>query len=161
MAIPDLLARKLDTLPDRPGVYLWKDAAGQILYVGKAKSLRARVPAYFPAEVQETPERAALARQIADLETIVVPSEAQALLLENNLIKEHKPRFNIRLTDDKSYPRIAVTLGEPRRPLLRAVHRRQHLAANAEDHPAPLHGALVPLRPAGRPSRPPLPRLPH
>ncbi|PYO39838.1 MAG: excinuclease ABC subunit C [Gemmatimonadetes bacterium] len=113
MAIPDLLARKLDTLSDRPGVYLWKDAAGQILYVGKAKSLRARVPAYFPAEVQETPERAALARQIADLETIVVPSEAQALLLENNLIKEHKPRFNIRLTDDKSYPRIAVTLGEP------------------------------------------------
>src|SRR2546427_12497751 len=98
MAISDLLARKLDTLSDRPGVYLWKDAAGQILYVGKAKSLRARVPAYFPAEVQETPERAVLARQIADLENIVVPSEAQALLLENALIMGDKPRFNSRHT---------------------------------------------------------------
>ncbi len=135
MAIPDFLARKLDTLPDRPGVYLWKDATGQILYVGKAKSLRSRVPAYFPAEVQETPERVALAQQIADLETIVVPSEAQALLLENNLIKEHKPRFNIRLTDDKSYPRIAVTMGEPFPRVL--VVRRVSLpgARYFDDHP--------------------------
>jgi len=113
MAIPDRLARKLETLPDKPGVYLWKDGAGEVLYVGKAKSLRARVPSYFAPDAGDTPERAALARRIADLETIIVPSEAQALLLENNLIKEHKPRFNIRLTDDKSYPRIAVTLGEP------------------------------------------------
>src|SRR6266508_3526421 len=113
MAIPDRLARQLAALPDRPGVYLWKDAAGEILYVGKAKSLRARVPSYFSLDDQATPEREALARQIADLETIVVPSEAQALLLENNLIKEHQPRFNIRLRDDKSYPQIAVTLGEP------------------------------------------------
>src|SRR5581483_11059282 len=94
-------------------VYLWKNRAGDILYVGKAKSLRARVPSYFAPDAQATPERAALVSQIADLETIVVASEPQALLLENNLIKEHKPRFNIRLTDDKSYPRIAVTLGEP------------------------------------------------
>ena len=74
---------------------------------------RARVPSYFGPDGGETPERAALVSQIADLETIIVPNEAQALLLENNLIKEHQPRFNIRLTDDKSYPRIAVTLGEP------------------------------------------------
>jgi excinuclease ABC subunit C len=94
-------------------VYLWKNAGGEILYVGKAKSLRARVPSYFGPDAGETPERAALVSQIADLETIIVPSEAQALLLENNLIKEHQPRFNIRLTDDKSYPRIAVTLAEP------------------------------------------------
>ncbi len=113
MAIPDRLSRKLEALPDKPGVYLWKNAAGEIVYVGKAKSLRARVPSYFGPDAQDTPERAALAGQIADLETIIVPSEAQALLLENNLIKEHKPRFNIRLTDDKSYPRIAVTLAEP------------------------------------------------
>jgi excinuclease ABC subunit C len=86
---------------------------GEVLYVGKAKSLRARVPAYFAPDHQDTPERAALAAQIADLETIIVPNEAQALLLENNLIKEHQPRFNIRLRDDKSYPRIAVTVGEP------------------------------------------------
>ena len=113
MEVPALIARKLAALPDRPGVYLWKSAAGDVLYVGKAKNLRSRVPAYFAPDHQDTPERAALAAQIADLETILVPDEAQALLLENNLIKEHQPRFNIRLRDDKSYPRIAVTIGEP------------------------------------------------
>ena len=113
MAIADRLARQLAALPDQPGVYLWKDAEGEILYVGKAKSLRSRVPGYLSDIEPTTPEREALARLIADLETIVVPSEAQALLLENNLIKEHQPRFNIRLRDDKSYPQIAVTLGEP------------------------------------------------
>jgi excinuclease ABC subunit C len=112
MAISDRLARQLTSLPPRPGVYLWKDAGGEILYVGKASNLRSRVPSYF-ADDQISPEREALARLIADLETIVVPNEAQALLLENTLIKEHQPRFNIRLRDDKSYPRIAVTLGEP------------------------------------------------
>jgi excinuclease ABC subunit C len=110
---PALIARKLETLPDRPGVYLWKGRDGEILYVGKAKSLRDRVRTYFGADPGDTPEQQALVRQIADLETIIVPDEAQALLLENNLIKEHQPRFNIRLRDDKSYPRIAVTLGEP------------------------------------------------
>ncbi len=113
MDVPALITRKLAALPDRPGVYLWKNSAGEVLYVGKAKSLRSRVPAYFAPDHQDTPERAALAAQIASLETIIVPDEAQALLLENNLIKEHQPRFNIRLRDDKSYPRIAVTLGEP------------------------------------------------
>jgi len=113
MAIPDHLARKLEALPDKPGVYLWKNAAGEILYVGKAKSLRARVPSYFGPDAGGTPEQAALVAQIADVETIIVSNEPQALLLENNLIKEHRPRFNIRLTDDKSYPRIAVTLAEP------------------------------------------------
>ncbi len=113
MAIPDRLSRQLAALPDKPGVYLWKNAGGEVVYVGKAKSLRSRVPSYFGPDAQGTPERAALTGQIADLETIIVPNEAQALLLENNLIKEHKPRFNIRLTDDKSYPRIAVTLAEP------------------------------------------------
>ncbi|MGH7547115.1 MAG: excinuclease ABC subunit UvrC [Gemmatimonadales bacterium] len=113
MEVRELIDRKLHALPDKPGVYLWKSAAGEILYVGKAKSLRSRVPSYFGPEAESTPERAALVRQLADLETIIVPNEAQALLLENNLIKEHKPRFNIRLTDDKSYPRLAVTLAEP------------------------------------------------
>src|SRR5437879_5896443 len=112
MAISDRLARQLAALPARPGVYLWKDAAGEILYVGKAANLRTRVPNYF-ADEQGSPEREVLQGQIADLETIIVPSEAQALLLENTLIKEHQPRFNIRLRDDKSYPQIAVTLGEP------------------------------------------------
>jgi excinuclease ABC subunit C len=80
MDVPPLIARKLAALPDRPGVYLWKNGAGEVLYVGKAKNLRARVPAYFALDHQDTPERAALAAQIADLDTIIVPSEAQALL---------------------------------------------------------------------------------
>jgi len=113
MEPPKQIARVLETLPDKPGVYLWKNAAGEILYVGKAKSLRSRVPSYFGADAGGTPEQDALVRQITQVETILVPNEAQALLLENNLIKEHKPRFNIRLTDDKSYPRIAVTVDEP------------------------------------------------
>jgi len=111
--VPGLIARKLAALPDQSGVYLWKSSAGEVLYVGKAKSLRSRVPSYFGPDAGDNPMHAALVRQIADLETIIVPNEAQALLLENNLIKEHSPRFNVLLRDDKSYPRIAVTVGEP------------------------------------------------
>jgi excinuclease ABC subunit C len=105
--------RKLAGLPDQPGVYLWKDAGGAVLYVGKAKRLRQRVKNYFTADFTDSPKNRLLRKLIADLETIVVPSEPQALLLENNLIKEHRPRFNIALRDDKSYPSIAVTLGDP------------------------------------------------
>jgi excinuclease ABC subunit C len=113
-AVPtDALQRKLDTLPDGPGVYLWKDAEGQVLYVGKAKRLSSRVRSYFANDFVESPKNRLLMRLVADVETIVVPSEPQSLLLENNLIKEYRPRFNVRLKDDKSYPSIAVTLGEP------------------------------------------------
>ncbi len=111
--IPDALQRKLDTLPDGPGVYLWKDAGGEILYVGKAKRLTSRVRSYFAADFDASPKNRLLQRLIADVETIVVPSEAQSLILENNLIKEYRPRFNVRLKDDKSYPSIAVTLADP------------------------------------------------
>ncbi len=105
--------RHIDSLPDVPGVYLWKDAAGRILYVGKAGSLRTRVKWYFGDDAEAVPRFALLRTRIAGLETIVVQSEAQALLLENNLIKEHLPRFNVNLRDDKRYPWIAVTLQEP------------------------------------------------
>jgi len=111
--LPDQLQRKLDTLPEGPGVYLWKDAAGDVLYVGKAKRLRNRVRSYFATDFATSPRNQLLQRLIADVETIVVPSEAQSLILENNLIKEYRPRFNVRLKDDKSYPSIAVTLNEP------------------------------------------------
>lgn len=111
--IPDHLQRKIDSLPDAPGVYLWKDAKGVVLYVGKAKRLRSRVRNYFIADFDGSPKNRLLVRLIDDVETIVVPSEPQSLLLENNLIKEHQPRFNVRLKDDKSYPSIAVTLREP------------------------------------------------
>ncbi|MGH7515166.1 MAG: excinuclease ABC subunit UvrC [Gemmatimonadales bacterium] len=110
---PDALQRKLDTLPEGPGVYLWKDANGDVLYVGKAKRLKQRVRSYFAAEFDSSPKNLLLRRLIADVETIVVASEAQSLILENNLIKEYRPRFNVRLKDDKSYPSIAVTLADP------------------------------------------------
>jgi excinuclease ABC subunit C len=103
----------LETLPDGPGVYLWKDARGEVLYVGKAKRLKSRVRSYIAADFATSPKNDLLQRLIADVETIVVGREAESLLLENNLIKEYRPRFNVRLKDDKSYPSIAVTLGEP------------------------------------------------
>jgi excinuclease ABC subunit C len=111
--IPDALQRKLDTLPEGPGVYLWRDADGEILYVGKAKRLKSRVRSYFAPDLEMSPKDRLLRRLIADVETIVVPSEPQSLILENNLIKEYRPRFNVRLKDDKSYPSIAVTLADP------------------------------------------------
>jgi excinuclease ABC subunit C len=111
--ISERLQRKIDSLPDGPGVYLWKDARGEVLYVGKAKRLRARVRNYFAADFDASPKNQLLVRLIADVETIVVQREPESLLLENNLIKEHQPRFNVRLKDDKSYPSIAVTLRDP------------------------------------------------
>jgi excinuclease ABC subunit C len=113
IAPPEAVAAKLPHLPDSPGVYLWKDAEGEVLYVGKAKRLRARVRSYYASDHFESPKTRHLVRHIADLETIVVPTEAHALILEANLIKEHRPKFNIALKDDKSYPYIKVTLQEP------------------------------------------------
>jgi excinuclease ABC subunit C len=111
--IPEALQRKLDTLPEGPGVYLWRGPDGEVLYVGKAKRLRSRVRSYFAGDFPDSPRNRLLQRLIADVETIVVPSEPGSLILENNLIKEYRPRFNVRLKDDKSYPSIAVTLAEP------------------------------------------------
>ena len=112
-SIPDSVSAKLPHLPDGPGVYLWKGSDGRILYVGKAKRLRSRVRSYFAQDHYENPKTRHLVNQIADLETIVVPSEAHALILEANLIKEYRPKFNIALRDDKSYPYIKVTVQEP------------------------------------------------
>jgi excinuclease ABC subunit C len=111
--IPDAVSSKLPHLPDGPGVYLWKAGDGRILYVGKAKRLRSRVRSYFGQDHIESPRTRHLVNQITDLETIVVPSEAHALILEANLIKEYRPRFNVALRDDKSYPYIKVTVQEP------------------------------------------------
>jgi excinuclease ABC subunit C len=100
-------------LPTKPGVYLFRDGRGQVLYVGKAKSLRARVRSYFQAGAELGAKNRELVRHIESLDTIVVGSEAEALILEANLIKEHRPRFNILLRDDKRYPYIKVTVREP------------------------------------------------
>ncbi len=110
---PELVASKVPHLPESPGVYLWKGRDGTILYVGKAARLRSRVRSYFGNDPGTSLKTTYLVRQIADVDTIVVPSEAHALILEANLIKEHRPRFNIALKDDKSYPYIKVTAQEP------------------------------------------------
>jgi excinuclease ABC subunit C len=106
-------SRRLDTLPTTPGVYLFRDEDGKILYIGKAKSLRTRVRSYFRGDRGQGVRLRELARRAVEVETLVVDSEAEALLLESNLIKEHQPRFNIQLRDDKRYPYIKVTVQEP------------------------------------------------
>jgi len=119
------LEDRLAGLPRSPGVYLFRDAFGDVLYVGKAKSLRARVRSYFQRG-DGRPGALQLAERIADLEVIVTRTEAEALVLEQNLVKRHRPPFNIRLRDDKSFPYIAVTLEDeyPRVMFTRERHRR-------------------------------------
>src|SRR5215471_8511225 len=107
------LIEKIRTLPAQPGVYLYKNAEGEVIYVGKAKSLRARVRSYFQEGVGEANAKTgSLLREAVDVEYIVVANNKEALALENNLIKRKKPRFNILLRDDKTYPYIKLTLGE-------------------------------------------------
>jgi excinuclease ABC subunit C len=113
MAVPATILDKIPHLPESPGVYLWRDAEGKVLYVGKAKRLRSRVRSYVASDHVESVKTRALMQQVEAFDTIVVPSEAHALILEANLIKEYKPRFNIALRDDKSYPYIKVTVQEP------------------------------------------------
>jgi excinuclease ABC subunit C len=98
----------LKNLPTKPGVYVFKNATGKVIYVGKAVNLRARVRSYFHDSSQQMPKTRRLVDEITDLEFIVARSELEALLLENTLIKQHQPRFNVRLKDDKRYPYIKV-----------------------------------------------------
>ena len=105
----DEIDRKLDAIPPEPGVYLLKDKGGKVLYVGKAKSLRSRVRAYFRDGGDERFQVRFLMRRVRDFDTLVTRSEKEALILENNLIKQYKPRYNIRLKDDKSYLSAKVT----------------------------------------------------
>ncbi len=104
--------RPPDNLPDSPGVYLFQGARGRTLYVGKARSLKKRLASYFHKEPLDT-KTAALLRSYREIETIVTNTELEALLLENTLIKKHRPRYNVCLRDDKTYPYIKITTGEP------------------------------------------------
>ncbi len=112
METPQDVKNVLDNLPDEPGVYLLKDGSGKILYVGKAKSLRDRVPNYFRDSVDHAKTRR-LRELTRSIDTIVVDSEQQALEVEYDLIKEHRPRYNISYRDNKRYPYIKITTGEP------------------------------------------------
>ncbi|MBR3622692.1 MAG: excinuclease ABC subunit UvrC [Selenomonadaceae bacterium] len=119
----ETVAEKLKLLSDSPGVYIMKDAGGKIIYVGKARVLKNRVRQYFMNSKNHTPKVRAMVAKIADFETILTNTEVEALILECNLIKKHRPRYNISLKDDKSYPYVKVTLREdfPRVLLTRRV----------------------------------------
>ena len=104
------LEAKIKTLPTRPGVYLYKDASDTVIYVGKAKNLRSRVRSYLLEASQANAKTGSLMREAVDLDYILVDNEQEALALENNLIKQKQPRFNILLRDDKSYPYVKLTM---------------------------------------------------
>ncbi len=106
------LQEKIRTLPTRPGVYLYKNADDEVIYVGKAKNLRARVRSYLMEASQANAKTGSLMREAVDVDYILVDNEHEALALENNLIKQRKPRFNILLRDDKTYPYVKLTLGD-------------------------------------------------
>jgi len=106
------LLQKIRTIPTEPGVYLYKNAEGEVIYVGKAKNLRSRVASYFHEGRWEDAKTGTLVREAVDVDYIVVANNKEALALENNLIKQRKPRFNILLRDDKTYPYVKLTLGE-------------------------------------------------
>jgi excinuclease ABC subunit C len=122
---PEQMQEKLDALPTKPGVYLMKDADERILYVGKAVNLRARVRSYFHASAEYNPKVLRLVASIADFDFIVTASELEALILESTLIKRHKPKYNVRLKDDKRYPYIKITWQEdyPRILIVRRMER--------------------------------------
>ena len=108
----DLIRERARLLPEDPGVYVYRDAAGEVLYVGKAKSLRKRVGSYARPDRGLERRTAELVLRIADIDVTITATETEALLLEQTLVKQHRPPFNVRLRDDKSYPMIAVTTGE-------------------------------------------------
>lgn len=112
MALSDAVLDKVHNLTTQPGVYLWKDGQGRIIYVGKAVNLRNRVRSYIRNDAGRSPKVTAMMSHAADVETIVVANEMEALILENTLIKKHHPRYNIMLRDDKTYPYIKVTVHE-------------------------------------------------
>ena len=113
MQVSDHIRSQIETLPRKTGVYLMRDADGTVIYVGKAVDLRSRVRSYFQPSAWENAKVRAIVSEVADLEFIVTDSELEALILEANLIKEHRPRYNVRLKDDKRYPYIKISWADP------------------------------------------------
>ena len=126
------IQRILQRLPDRPGVYQHYDAEGNLLYIGKAKSLKKRVASYFNKKTYENGKTRLLVQKIADVRFIVVETEVDALLLENSLIKEHQPRYNIELKDDKTYPSIVI-----RKERFPRVHTTRNVIKNGSEYFGP------------------------
>lgn len=142
------LVRKIDRLPPDPGVYLFKDPGGRILYVGKAANLRYRVRSYFKRPVGDL-KTLTMMEQVADLETLVTNNEKEALILEDNLIKEHHPRYNVKLRDDKNYPCLRLSREEefPVLSFVRGIRKDGALYFGPYPSARPLRETLK-LRPA-------------
>src|ERR1700743_797058 len=136
------LIEKIRTLPTGAGCYLYKNAEGEVIYVGKGKNLRARVRSYFLAASQANAKTGSLMREAGDISYILVANEGEALALENNLIKQRKPRFNILLRDDKTYPYVKLTLAErwPR------VYVTRRLAKDGSEYYGPYFPANLAYR---------------
>ena len=130
------IQRILQRLPDSPGVYQHYDAEGTLLYIGKAKSLKKRVASYFGKKTYENGKTRLLVQKIADIRFIVVPTEVDALLLENSLIKEHQPRYNIELKDDKTYPSIVI-----RKERFPRIHSTRNIIQNGSEYFGPYASA--------------------
>jgi excinuclease UvrABC nuclease subunit len=146
------LLERVAALPTEPGVYLFRDAGGSVLYVGKAQSLRARVRSYFGSGGDGRHQVHFLVPRIRDIEVVATPSVKEALLLENQLIKKHKPRFNVRLRDDKNYLGLRL---DPLRPLHLEPVAARHVERAAAHLPAPdLLRRGVQELPASRPALP-------
>jgi excinuclease ABC subunit C len=139
------LTEKLETLPARPGVYLFKDAEGTVLYVGKARVLRDRVRSYFQASRPIDRTRGDLVSMVADVDLVVTDTEIEALALENNFIKKHRPRFNVLLRDDKNHPYLKLTMGED--------YPRLHVVRRVGDDDAAYGGPYIPASMGRRTSR--------
>jgi excinuclease ABC subunit C len=135
--LSEALVDKIAAVPDTPGCYLYKDATGRVIYVGKAKNLRKRVASYFQRALGHPARTLRLVQEVVDIETLGTDSEVEALLLENSLIKDLQPRYNVKLKDDKSYPLLAVTREEfPR------VFVTRDAALSAVDYYGPFVSAI-------------------
>ncbi len=134
MSLRDI-REQLANVPELPGVYLWKDAAGDVLYVGKAKALRRRMRQYLGGHDERAMVPEMMSR-VASFDYVVTSNEVESLILENNLIKEHRPRYNVDYRDDKTYPYIALTTADPFPAIkfTREKHRPRHRRTSA------LHG---------------------
>jgi excinuclease ABC subunit C len=143
-----LTREDLELLPDQPGVYIFTDEDDRIIYVGKAASLKKRVRSYFPGTEPDNPRLAQLRKRISHIDYIITGNEAEALLLEGNLIKRYRPDFNIELKDDKSYPYIAITLSEsyPRVTFMRGTRKKGTLYFGPYAHAGAARETIETLR---------------
>src|SRR5256886_649012 len=137
----------LNSLPHKPGIYLMKDAEGTIIYVGKAISLFNRVRSYFQESTDLSPKNRSMVARIEDIEFFVVRNEVEALVLESNYIKQYRPKYNVLMRDDKSYPYIKISLTEdfPRANRGRSFHHDANPNFGPYPNPGPLNAPLDPL----------------